>query len=357
MEITDGANGDEGGLGVLRFQEEDETLGLLFKYSAHGLSHGHFDKLSFSLYENGEEVIQDYGLSRFVNVEQKNGGGYLKENQTWAKQSIAHNTVVQNEVSHFEGKFSIGNEHHSEKYLFDVSNPDFQIASAVEENAYPGTKLHRTMVMVKDEAISKPYIIDVNKITSLKPNQYDLPYYYFGQIISTSFDYNASSSLKVLGTKHGYQHLYKEANGKVDDNGFQFTWMSNKKFYSITGATENGDEIILARIGANDPKYNLRRDPTIILRKNNTVNTVYANIIESHGTYNAVTEKALGAYSNFKSVKVVLDSNDYTAIEIEKNNKEVKLLILANKENAKDKTHSLTIEGETYSWQGAYHYK
>jgi hypothetical protein len=44
------------------------------------------------------EVVQDYGLARFVNIDQKNGGGYLRENTTWAKQSIAHNTLVINEI-------------------------------------------------------------------------------------------------------------------------------------------------------------------------------------------------------------------------------------------------------------------
>ena len=76
---------------------------MVFKYAAQGSSHGHYDKLSYSLYENGEEVIQDYGLARFVNIEQKGGGNYLKENKTWAKQTIAHNTVTQNETSHFKG--------------------------------------------------------------------------------------------------------------------------------------------------------------------------------------------------------------------------------------------------------------
>ena len=53
---------------------------LVMKYTSQGEGHGHFDKLSFSLYSNGEEVVQDYGFARFVNIDQKNGGGYLKEN-------------------------------------------------------------------------------------------------------------------------------------------------------------------------------------------------------------------------------------------------------------------------------------
>lgn len=357
MELTDGSKGDEGGLGILRFQEGDETLGLLMKYSAHGLSHGHFDKLSFSLYENGDEVIQDYGLARFVNVEQKNGGGYLKENKTWAKQSIAHNTIIQNETSHFGGKFSIGTNHHSERYLFDVSNPNFQIASAKEAHAYPGTQLHRTIIMIKDEGTVKPFILDVNKVVSKTSNQYDLPYYYFGQIIATSFEYEASKKLSSLGNKNGYQHLWKEASGVVANEGIQFTWLNNNKFYSITAASEKGDEIILARIGANDPKFNLRKDPTIIQRKKAAKNTVYVSAIESHGVYNAVTEKATNAYSTFSSIKVVFDSEGYTAIQINSKNGKSRLVILSNKDNSAAKNHNLKIADKVYSWKGAYYYK
>ena len=166
MELSDGANGDEGGIGILRFNNEEETLALVFKYAAQGLSHGHYDKLSFSLYENGDEVLQAYGLSRFVNVEQKNGGGYLKENKTYAKHTIAHNTIVQNETSHFNYDFATGSKYHPEKFLFDISNPNFQIASAKEQNAYPGSEIHRTMIMVKDEELEKPFIIDLSKIQS-----------------------------------------------------------------------------------------------------------------------------------------------------------------------------------------------
>ena len=112
INVSDGMDGTEGGVAVLRYGDED--LSVVFKYAAQGLSHGHYDKLSFSLYDRGDEVIQDYGLVRFVNIGQKGGGNYLKENQSWAKQTIAHNTITQNQKSHFKGKYELGSQHHSE---------------------------------------------------------------------------------------------------------------------------------------------------------------------------------------------------------------------------------------------------
>ena len=357
IELTDGSKGDEGGIGILRYNDSDNTMGLVMKYTGQGLSHGHYDKLSFSLYENGEEIIQDYGLSRFVNVEQKNGGGYLKENKTFAKHTIAHSTIIQNETSHFNYKYAIGSKHHSEKYLFDITDKNFQIVSAKESNAYPGTLLHRTMVMVKDEDLEKPFIIDINKISSKTKNQYDLPYYYFGQIISTSFEYDKADKLSILGKDSGYNHLWKEASGKTLGDNIQFTWLNNKKFYSITAATNKSDEVIFARIGANDPKYNLRNDPAFIIRKKQIQNTTFASIIESHGMYDPVKELATNAYSNFSKIKILEDEESYTALKISFKNGKNKLLILSNLDNTKDKNHNITINGKTYNWKGAYYYK
>ena len=356
MELSDGSNGDEGGIGILRYNNKEETMALVYKYAAQGLSHGHYDKLSFSMYENGDEVIQDYGLSRFVNVEQKNGGGYLRENKTFAKHTIAHNTIVQNELDHFNYDFATGSKNHPEKYVFDVSNKNFQIVSAIEKNAYPGTKIHRTMILVKEKNVEKPFIVDVNKISSARTNNYDLPFYYFGQIISTSFDYKTPKMLKTLGNKNGYQHLWKEAEGIAKEKSIQFTWLDNRRFYTITSATDNNDNLILARIGANDPNFNLRKDPSIIIRKKDVKNTVYASIIESHGIYNPVKEKANNAYSNFSDIKVISDNINYTSIKIIFKSGKERLLILSNTNNDAEKEHTVSIEGKNYKWSGFYYY-
>jgi len=357
MELSDGAKGDEGGVGILRYNDENDTMALVLKYTGQGLSHGHYDKLSFSLYENGDEVLQDYGLARFVNIEQKNGGGYLKENKTWAKQTIAHNTVVQNETSHFNGDFETGSKNHADKFLFDASNPDVQIVSATENYAYPGTKFHRTMLMIKEDSLKKPFIVDVFKVTSESENQYDLPFHYLGQIIDTSFETEAPKALNTVGTKNGYQHLWKEAEAKANSESIQLTWLNNKTFYSITSATNADDRVILARLGANDPKFNLRRDPSLIIRKSNVKETVFASVIESHGSYNPVTEKATSAYSEFASVAVLLNSDAYTAIQLEYRSGKTKLLILSNTDASKTGQHSLDLNGSIYQWVGAYYFK
>ncbi|AUC74211.1 alginate lyase family protein [Olleya sp. Bg11-27] len=353
INLSDGPNGTQGGVGILR----NEELELVFKYAAQGSSHGHYDKLSYSLYENGEEVIQDYGLARFVNIEQKGGGNYLKENKTWAKQTIAHNTVTQNETSHFNGKYEIGSKNHSVLHYFSSDNQSVQVVSAKEVNAYPGTEMLRTMAIIKDPDFEKPYVLDIMKIVSNKINQYDFPYYFFGQVLATNFEYKTPETLKPLGSKNGYQHLYVEATAKASDVNSKFSWLNNRKFYTLTTVTNTNDDLLFTRIGANDPEFNLRRDPALLLRRKNTKNTLFVSTIEAHGSYSPVSESAVNSNSNIKELKVILDTEEYTAIAITNINSVTKLFITANKNASEEAKHALKINGVDYQWSGAYYFE
>ena len=352
INLSDGKNGDEGGVGILR----NENIELVFKYASQGSSHGHYDKLSFSLYENGNEVIQDYGLSRFVNIEQKGGGNYLKENKTWAKQTIAHNTLSVNGENHFKGQFETGSKYHPELYFYDDKNPNVQIVSATDVHAYPGTEMLRTFALIKDEDFERPFTIDLFKIKSASKNQYDLPYYYLGHIMKTNFDYKSYSQLNALGDTNGYQHLWKEASGKPSSDNTVFSWKNKNLFYSLTTTSTANDELILARIGAHDPDYNLRKEPSFMVRRKNTQNTTFASVIESHGSYSAVSELALNAYSSITSLKIVLDTEAYTAVEIITKKNTSKILIISNTDNSTEKNHTIKINSKEYNWKGSYYY-
>ena len=352
--LTDGPQGDEGGLAVLRSSIEDTEVNILFKFAAQGLSHGHFDKLSYSLYIDGEEVVQDYGLARFVNIEQKGGGNYLKENKTWAKQTVAHNTLVQDRTSHFKGDFETGNQHHSDLYFADIDNPEAQVVSALEKNAYPGTTMHRTMALISSEELELPFVLDVLHYEAETHHNYELPFYYLGQLISTNLEKNSDSDLKVLGKSYGYQHLWKEGTGKTREDKAQLTWLKGNRFHSLTSAVQDGDEFILGRIGANDPDFNLRRDPVWIQRRVDSDSGVFVSVIETHGSYDPVSEIASNAYSSVKSLEVIHSDENYTAIDIHfKSGKHHKVL-LSLKDSSSDKQHSLEIKGQTYTWSGPY---
>ena len=354
INLSDGPDGQQGGVAVLRHGNEDLTL--VFKYAAQGLSHGHYDKLSFSLFEKGEEVLQDYGLARFVNIEQKGGGNYLKENTTWAKQTIAHNTITQNETSHFQGKYEIGSQHHSDLYFFDAAKDDLQVVSAVDTNAYPGTQMRRTMALIKKEGFEKPFLLDILKVNSNKKNQYDLPFYFMGQVMKVNFEYDSPTTLSALGDKNGYEHLYLEGKGRPSPGNTRFSWMDKYKFYTLTSATNSSDELLFTRLGANDPEFNLRRDAALMIRRKAARDTVFASVVEPHGSYSPVSEFAVHSNSSISELKVIFDDENYTAVSIEDLEGQSSVFIVSNADAVVSKQHQLEIDNRTYQWKGPYHF-
>lgn len=354
VNLSDGTDGEQGGVAVLRYGDEDLTL--VFKYTAQGLSHGHYDKLSFSLHEKGEEVLQDYGMARFVNIEQKGGGNYLPENTTWSKQTIAHNTVTQNETSHFEGKYEIGSLHSSKLHFFDASNTDTQVVSATESNAYPGTEMQRTMALIKQENFEKPFLLDIFKISSNIKNQYDLPFYFLGQAMQVNFEYDSPTTLSALGKQYGYEHLYLEGKGDATSDNAKFLWMENRKFYTLTSATTESDELLFTSIGANDAGFNLRRDAALMIRRKNAGDTVFASVVEAHGSYDPVPESAVNSKSNIAELKVLYDDQHYTAVSIEDLQGGTSIFIVSNLEASPSKQHEITIDGKAYHWVGPFRY-
>lgn len=358
VRFTDGRTGTEGGLAILR--SADGALSVLFKYTAHGLSHGHYDKLSYSVYDQGEEVLQDYGMARFVNLGQKGGGNYLPENNSWAKQTVAHNTLVVNATSHFNGQYDIGSQHHSVLDFFSAANRDAQVVSAYEHNAYPDAPMHRTLALLNIEGFAQPVLLDILDVKSATTHMYDLPFHYFGQIIDTSFTHAPDPATGPLGKKAGYQHLRVEARGRADSDTTRFTWMDDNRLYTLTSVAEDDDELILARLGANDPHFNLRRDPVFMIRRR-AANSRFISVLEPHGRYDPVTELAATATSQIKAVQVIANTPAYLAVSITTLAGDQYEFVLAHaqagaKTRDMEKSHTLRIGDRVVSWTGPYHY-
>ena len=356
MEITDGPLGLQGGISILRSGAVEDELNLVVKYTAHGNSHGHYDKLSYSMFHRGEEVLQDYGLARFVNIDQKNGGGYLKENTTWAKQTIAHNTLVLDETSHFGGKYAVGSKYHSDKYFSAVDQTGSQWISAKENNAYPGTKLHRTLILLENKALDHPLTVDIFRVKTDESHQYDLPHHYFGQIIDANFEYTVPESLSALGTAAGYQHLWLKGLGQADPELSQLSWLSDGTFKTLSMVTQKEDELLFTQLGASDPEFNLRQDPSFILRRGNKKSTLFVNALEIHGSYSPVSELAINSVSKIENILVEKDTEAYTVIKITFTSGESVRLCLANQDGRPSAQHSLTIGEEKIEWVGPYNH-
>ena len=349
---TDGPNGTEGGVSLLRTGSASQPTTLLLKYAAHGLSHGHYDKLNVLLYHDGREILQDYGAARFLNVEQKDGGRYLKENKSFAMQTVAHNTVVVDEASQFGGIEEKAEAHHPTFY-FNALGGVVQAASAKEEAAYPGVAQHRTVLLLQDKN-GQPVYIDLFRLSSDKEHQYDLPFWYNGQLIETSFPYvPATTRLEALGKKHGYQHIWKEATGKTDSSLASFTFLTGRSFYSVSTNATPATEFILGRSGAADPQFNLRRETAFIVRKKGS-NELFVSVLMPHGSFDSQSEVSSGSRPPVRRITVLQNDEDYTAVRIHFINGDDWTVLLANKSVNGSAAHELLLNGRTVSWKGPY---
>lgn len=348
----DGSTGEEGGLAVIRAKNTE----LLYKFTSHGLSHGHYDKLSFMYYVNGDEMVQDYGLARFVNIEQKNGGGYLKENSTWAKQTIAHNTLVVDKKTQFNGRYKDASMHHADLLFESINNPKIQVVSAIEKNAYPETIFQRTFFVITDDEFHNPIVVDLLHVMSHKQQLYDLPFYYLGQPMEHNINLISQKQLLPLGMEHGYQHLWRVAEGKSSDKLMRFNWLNKNVFLTRTTLNLSGDSYFLVRSGANDPDLNLRADPGLIQRRSAS-RTTFISTLEAHGSYSPVSEFAVNSRSQVKDIRAEVTTEKYSVVIIALTSGKEFLLAVANNTKEKSKNHSLTFGDETLSWTGPYYFK
>jgi len=318
--ITDGNKGDEGGLGILRSGENRDQQCVLLKASAQGMGHGPFDRLNFLYYDNGVEIFSDYGSARFLNIETKSGGEYLPENKTWAKQTIAHNTVVVDQASHFNGELSKAQSNHPQLIYFNTTK-ELQVVSATDKYAYAGVDLTRTIAVANFKELEKPLIIDVFKIRSDKGHQYDLPFWYQGHITYTPFQIQSNTkTLEPLGKDFGYQHIWLNATGSSTTGNASVTFLQNKRFYTTTFLADSSTLIEFVTLGANDPNFNLRNEKAFILSQPKAKDHLFISLTESHGNTNPTAETTTGFKGKIKSLRLVTDTDEVSAFlfEVEK---------------------------------------
>lgn len=299
----DGNNGQQGALVIMR-QNVGGDQAVLFKPAAQGLGHGHFDKLTWQFYDKGEEIVSDYGAARFLNVEAKYGGRYLPENNTWAQQTVAHNTVVVDEKTHFNGDVNVGNANHPE-LIFFAKNDNVKISSAKIDTAYDGVELKRTLALINLPKLNQSLVIDVFDVNSDQAHQLDLPVHFKGHLIDTNFNLGTKTqSISALGKENGYQHLWLKAQSSPKAGLAKVTWLNdNGRFYTQTSLVDGQSEMLFTQLGANDPNFNLRNENAFIARVKHTKQHSFVSVIEPHGEYNPSKEFTIGATSQLKSLQ------------------------------------------------------
>ncbi|MEL0642426.1 heparinase II/III family protein [Pseudoalteromonas aliena] len=344
----DGNDGKQGALVVMRTEVGGDQA-LLFKPAAQGLGHGHFDKLTWQFYDHGNEIVSDYGAARFLNVEAKYGGRYLPENETYAKHTVAHNTVVVDEKSHFNANVEVGNNNYPTLNFFET-NQFGTVASGAISTAYKGVELERTLALVNLPELESTVALDVFDVDANKTHQFDLPLHYKGQLIDTNFGLRANTKqLKALGESNGYQHLWLKGQATPEKGLAKVTWLNdNGRFYTQTSLVNGDESFLFTQIGANDPHFNLRNENGFVRRVEKQKQHTFVSVLEPHGEYNPSKEYTLEAVSRVSDLKY---STQGDVVLVELNIKDTPYLVAINKSQSSAK-NTFTFQNKAFTLNG-----
>jgi hypothetical protein len=304
--LADGPDGSWGALAILRSGNQPGHQAVVFKATAQGMGHGHFDRLAWLFYDNGNEILTDYGAARFLNVESKYGGHYLPENTSWAKQTVAHNTLVVDEASHFGGNWRLGQENSTALLHFEAGERA-DVAMARIDTAYDGVRMERALVLLKDSPFQNPIVLDVLRVSTKGTHQYDLPLHFNGHVTNVSHEVEAATTrLEPLGSENGYQHLWKRASTHAAAGDlFQLTFLKGSRFYTHSALATAPMELVFTETGANDPDFNLRREQALVQRVREAGTQVFVSVLEPHGEYSGSREFTTASASSVAGIERV----------------------------------------------------
>jgi len=129
--------------------------------------------------------------------------------------------------------------------------------------------------------------------------------------------------------------------------------LNDGRFYTVTTVADKNTEFLLCRLGANDPEFNLRPDPSFIIRQKEAKNHTFVSVVEPHGSKSLTKEIVTNPYGDIKKLEVIYQDPDYIAVEITVENEKLRVLLSLNNNDPK-KVHNITIDGTSHDWEGPY---
>ena len=347
--LRDGPHGNGGAIVMLRSEQSPDGPLLLAKNSVQGMGHGHFDRLTWLYYDETGPVVTDYGAARFLNIEAKLGGRYLPENESWAKQTVAHNTLVVDETSHFGADEDLGEATPTRQLAWSGEGPT-RYSIAEIEGAYDDMTFRRAMLLFTVEGLSNPLVLDLLTARGDEAHRYDLPVHFRGHVIDSDLDLERNVAERpVLGMANGYQHLWVDGEAAAESGG-RLTWMQGSRFYSLHMRPPEGAQVLMVESGANDPEFNLRREQAVIQRVDDVRDPAFLSLLEPHGEYDASAETVVASASRVRDLRLERhEGADLIAIELI-DGRAITVAIAHDPSVAAK--HTLSEGGESYAWTG-----
>ena len=347
--LGDGPDGKQGALVLLRSKADASGPLLVAKNSVQGMGHGHFDRLNWLYYDETGAVVTDYGAARFLNVEAKRGGRYLPENDSWASATVAHNTLVVDEQSHFASDWKAGEEVPTRQLAAALDGPTrYSIAEIA--GAYKDVTFRRALLMLEVDGLANPLILDILRGTGGGRHRYDLPLHFSGHIIDSDIAFDRKLAERpVLGKANGYQHLWVDGEGTKAGTA-RLTWMQGSRFYSYHMAPPAGTRFIVTESGANDPEFNLRRESALIQRVDGAADTTFVSLLEPHGEYDASAETTVASSARVTALEHRREGD--AALVLITLIDGSRIAVVVADDVAAAAKHSVTVDGRALAWTG-----
>jgi hypothetical protein len=237
------------------------------------------------------------------------------------------------------------------RHFFRAVDAGVQSMSATVSDVASGVQMQRTLLMIDDRRFAKPLVVDILRVVADKEHQYDLPFYYFGQIVNTNVKYTAHGAKRTaLGVANGYQHLWVEADGPANGPA-QVTLLNGRRYYSLTTAADSSTHVYFTRLGANDPSFNLRSEPGLLFRRR-AQETVFATTLEPHGEFDPIKEFSIGLHPTIIGVRVLASDDEGTVVELTGRDGSRWHVMVTNRPSDPSAEHVMKVEGTTYRWKG-----
>lgn len=347
--LSDGPEGKDGALVLLRARPTIDGPLLVAKNGVQGMGHGHLDRLNWLYFDDNGPVVTDYGAARFLNVEAKQGGRYLPENDSWASATVAHNTLVVDGKSQFDGKWRVGENHPAQQLSAGLDGPTRWSIGAIDQ-AYKGVAIRRALVMLDVDGLAEPLILDILHASSSGRHVYDLPLHFSGHIIDSDIDFARNLAERpVLGSAHGYQHLWVDGEGSKAGKA-RLTWMKASRFYSYHALPPAGARYLVVESGANDPEFNLRREPALIQRVEGATDARFVGLLEPHGSYDASAETVVASSARVAGLdhRRVEDADLVIVTLVDGR----RIAVAVASDVAAGAAHRIALDGRQFGWTG-----